>query len=440
MKALATAASSGLPALTVPVPTASGQDGLTTHFYGKDPTMPNTEILAALSGIHELLRELLRGVPAADAAAPYDPRLGCLSGQFAQTVYRETYWLREVVAGDADLTARVRHLFAAGSAPAPDAAVCGGLPPPAHLIDWAGEIQAEHLRRLATPDALPAHPLLVDDRLAWYLLQENARAYERMLALLWLRALRRPGDHYQVEMPLAPRLPALDRVEVKQGHYRIGSRGERHADDLELPPQAVELASFRISTRPVSNAEYLAFISDGGYQRRELWEADGLAWLEAAAPRPAAPLGWRQDARGCWYEQHLNGPADLLPDQPVNGINRHEARAFAAWTASLGRDHAGAVVQHEYQWEVAARAGLIDGAGRVWEWCANPLHPYPDFVPFPDSQAVDDVFSRGDGVLRGASLHTQRCLRRASYRSAAAPDSRWGFAGTRLVYPPGSGL
>ncbi len=47
----------------------------------------------------------------------------------------------------------------------------------------------------------------------------DARAYERMLALLWLRALSRPSDRYQVAIPLAPRPPAPDRVAVEQGHY-----------------------------------------------------------------------------------------------------------------------------------------------------------------------------------------------------------------------------
>jgi iron(II)-dependent oxidoreductase len=134
---------------------------------------------------------------------------------------------------------------------------------------------------------------------------------------------------------------------------------------------------------------------------------------------------------------NLNGPADLPPDAPVNGINRHEARAFTVWAASLGGGHAGAVVQHEYQWEVAARAGLLENAGLVWEWCANPFHPYPDFAPFGNLRASIEAFERAEGVMRGASLHTQRCLRRASYRHHAPADDRTCVAGVRLVYPPG---
>ncbi len=302
-------------------------------------------------------------------------------------------------------------------------------------MNWALEIQQENLRRLATPGALPDHPLLDDDRLTWFLLQGHARAYERMLSLKRLRNLRMDRGEYRVGSPLAPRLPQADAVLITQGHYRIGSRYEPFALDHELPPQAVELASFRIARRPVSNAEYLAFLRETGVDRHPAHGPD------AETDRPEArivkaPLGWRRDAAGAWYQMNLNGPSDLSPEQPVSGLDRHEAMAYAAWADSLGGEHTGAVLQHEYQWEVAARAGHLPSAGQVWEWCANPFHAYPGFTPFPDARLSQIGFDQKHGVLRGASLHTQRCLRRASYRFDLPPDSRTAFAGLRLVYPP----
>lgn len=401
--------------------------------------MTNPEILGALSRVHAMLRDLVAGLAPAVANRPLDPRLGCPGWQLARAVYRETYWLREVIAGDSDLTSRVRHLFPDTSDAASGeglAATCAQLPPPDHLVSWAAEIQEEHLRRLATPGALPAHTVLADDRLAWFLLQETALAYERLLALKRLDAILRDPGGYRVAHPLVARTPGLDLVAVTQGHYRIGSRGDPFAYDNELPPQAVELASFRIARQPVSNAEMLAFVEAGGYAHSALWDEPGRQWLERVEPRPEAPLGWRRDPAGQWYEINLNGPSDLPPDQPAGGLNRHEARAFAAWVAGLGGDHAGAVIQHEYQWELAARSGVLEGTGGVWEWSANPFHPYPGFTPFPDAATSQAAFEQGEGVLRGACLHTQRCLRRASFRNHRHPDDRTGFSGVRLVYPP----
>lgn len=194
------------------------------------------------------------------------------------------------------------------------------------------------------------------------------------------------------------------------------------------------MVGFRIAKRPVSNAEFLAFIAAGGYRENRLWSKEGQRWRDGSSV--AAPLHWRRDRAQCWYGIGLRGPADLQPDAPVVGVSRHEAQAFAAWVAELAGDLSGAVPQHEYQWEVAARAGRIEGTGQVWEWCANPFHPYPEFQPFPDRSISQADFDGDRFSLRGAGLHAQGCLRRASFRNRAASGDRHGFAGIRLVFPP----
>jgi iron(II)-dependent oxidoreductase len=395
--------------------------------------MPNPDLLAQFSSLHGLMRDLVHEAP--DDTTPV-ARLGTLGWYLGRSVYRELYWLREVVTGDADLSARVRHIFS-GIDPDP-AARCALLPPPPHILNWATQIQDEDLRRLATPGALPAHPLLAGDRLPWYLLQEAAKDFERMLSVRLVRSLGRSDpDGYLARVALAadPPLanPDLDLVGVTQGHYRIGSRHDPRAYDNERPPQAVELSSYRIARLPVTNAQYLGFMEAGGYADPAHWDQAGQTWL--AAHPVQAPLHWVRDPRGHWYGLGIAGPADLPPDQPVSGVSRHEVQAYANWVAGLGGLGAGAVPQHEYQWEVAARAGTIQGTGRVWEWCANPLHPYPAFTPFPEAAGVA-AFDRGFVSLRGACLHSQRCLRRAGLRHWANPAERHGFAGIRLVFPP----
>ena len=65
------------------------------------------------------------------------------------------------------------------------------------------------------------------------------------------------------------------------------------------------------------------------------------------------------------------------------------------------------------------------------------------FTPYDGYEAPvePELATRGldDGLvsLRGASLHTQPTLRRASFRRGAAADDNTLFAGTRLVIPPG---
>ncbi len=389
--------------------------------------MTSPTLLGQLNSLHAKQQQLLSAVPAEEANRQFHSGLPSLGWLYGRGVYLELHWLRVFLAQDSDLSRRVDHLFTPGELSL--AEQCAQLPPVAHLIQWAGQIRDEHLRRLATPGALPDHPHLAEDRLAWHLVQEQAKLYEQMLEVLNQRQLQQAPSH-RCQQRLLPAAPNWETRELSQGHYRIGARDEPKAYDNELPPQAVELSSFRIALSPVSNAQYLAFMLAGGYSEPELWSDAGRQWLQRSSSRH--PEYWREDAAGDWYEVALNGTSDLPPEEPVAGINRHEAEAFANWAGQQQATFVGAVLQHEYQWEIAARSGVLQRTGRVWEWCSNNFHLYPDYQPFPDSRPAAD---EQQAILRGASLHTQPVLRRASFRQWAPADEHHHFAGTRLVFP-----
>ena len=58
--------------------------------------------------------------------------------------------------------------------------------------------------------------------------------------------------------------------------------------------------------------EWLAFMDDGGYERPELWLAEG--WATAAAEGWAAPLYWAERTAG-WHEFTLAGERPVDPDR-----------------------------------------------------------------------------------------------------------------------------
>lgn len=392
---------------------------------------PDHQALGALASTHQLLLQLVETVPPRDCNRSFDglPSAGWLLGR---AVFTELHLIRGLVMGDDDLASRVRHLFA-DAAPAPDDPE-QPLPPQEHLLNWAREALDQHLIWLANPGQLPPHPLLEHGWLIWQLAQQHALTYERLLATITARSAQRDRGDYQVNEVLSAQLPADDSKRVEQGHYRVGARDGNGLAN-EKPAQLVELHAFRISRLPVTNAQYLAFIEDGGYRDAGWWDAAGRAWLQGSGS--AAPWGWRQDAQAHWYGIGTNGPLDLHPDDAVAGLSAHEARAFATWAAASGAGLTGAVPQHEYQWEVAARLGDIELFGRSWEWCANAFHAYPGYAapadPLLDSCAMDSDWQ----VLRGGCLHTQPSLRRSTFRRCALPGQRALFAGTRLVMPPG---
>lgn len=392
--------------------------------------MNHHELLGQLSVLHQMMSHLIDSVPEADCYHHHHPDIPPLAWLLGRAVYLETYWLREVVQGDADLTARVRPLFGAGVQPTET--LMQQLPPREHLLNWALGLQDHNTMLLANPTLLPPHPLVQEQRLLPLLLQQQAQLCEQMLAQLSERRLRQAED-YHVATPLRATAPSEAHTDVQQGHYRVGAKDDPAALDSELPPQMVHLHAFRIDTAPVSNGAWLSFIEAGGYDTQEMWSTEGWHWRQRHAPHPHH---WRRDAQGQWYGIGLNGPFDLLAEDAVNGISLHEAQAYAQWVSSLGGRLAGAVVQHEYQWEVAARTQAISDYGRVWEWCANPFHRYTGYQAPANAEEATLDFDAGHHSLRGGCLHSQRIQRRRSYRHHAAPDQRHLFSGTRLVFPP----
>lgn len=395
-------------------------------------TPVDPQSLGALSRQQQLLSQVVQDLPESDVNRRFHPALPSIGWLLGRAVYLELYWLREKLHGDDDLSARVRHLF--GHDVVPDAATDAQLPPREHLLNWALEVFDADLTRLANPSEQDLALMAQQPWLLNWLLQTLGRLSEQMMTGLLARAIQADDGSYQVGTALQPASPDAETTFISQGHFRIGAK-DGVAFDNERPAQTVELSSFRIATQPVSNGQYLAFMTAGGYTDDALWDVAGLAWRKTQPHH--APWHWRQDSRGHWYGIGLNGAADLVADDPVSGISHHEASAYARWVDSQGGELAGAVLQHEYQWEVAARTSVIRGFGRAWEWCSQPLHPYDGYDSPGDPELATD-FARGDMALRGGCLHTQPALRRASLRHGQPAGRQAGFCGLRLVFPPGT--
>jgi ergothioneine biosynthesis protein EgtB len=211
---------------------------------------------------------------------------------------------------------------------------------------------------------------------------------------------------------------------VAAGDVEIGHDGTGFAFDNELPRHRAHVPGFEIASRPASNAEFLAFVADGGYQRAEFWLSDGWALVKAQQWRQ--PLYWRE-AGGMWQEFTLQGLQPLDPARPVTHISQFEADAYASW--------AGARLPTEYEWETAAPAFRH---GDVWEWTSSAYGPYPGFRPGGRKNAgavgeYNGKFMSNQYVLRGGSAATPVGHARRSYRNFFPSSARWQFSGVRLA-------
>ena len=240
--------------------------------------------------------------------------------------------------------------------------------------------------------------------------------------------------------------PPMSWIEFGEGLVEIGHDGNGFAFDNETPRHREYLNAYAFASRCITNAEYGAFIQDGGYRRPELWLSEGWDWVNTN--QVAAPLYWEESEAGP-RQFTLHGMLPVEADAPVCHVSLYEADAYARW--------AGARLPTEAEWESASAHAAIEGNfvedgalhprpaprdpaslsqlfGDVWEWTQSAYAPYPGFrVAAGAVGEYNGKFMCNQYVLRGGSCATPRSHVRASYRNFFPASARWQFSGLRLA-------
>ena len=317
-----------------------------------------------------------------------------------------------------------------------------GIPGFDEVTDYASEIRTKVLEWFAEGAAGE------QARLVHFVLQHECQHNETINLLQHFS--RADGDPEP-----AHAAPDIDYVAIPVGVATIGGDGPA-AMDNEGPVHDVEVRPFALARHPVTQAQYAAFMADGGYDTRALWSEAGWRWRKTE--KADQPLYWTQDA----------------PDHPVAGVSWYEAEAFCRW--------AGARLPTEYEWEWAATGpkvgktpwggeaadwrhctiearrrndtkpngpggtapvgahpagaspfGVEDMLGNVWEWTSTLFNPYPGFAPWPYPGYSQAYFDGRHRVLRGGSWATRRWALRTSFRNWYLPEIRQILAGFRCA-------
>ena len=258
-------------------------------------------------------------------------------------------------------------------------------------------------------------------------------------------------------------------AQIPGGQFSLGSKPEDgFVFDNEKWAHLVEVTHFAMAKAPVTQAEFAAFVDDGGYDRQELWGEEGWLWRREA--ELAHPVYWKPSDAG-WLRRHFDDWLELEPNLPVANVNWYEAIAYCSWAQRR--------LPTEAEWELAAAAtpegsgfsadkrrypwgdnpalpahanldwlgmGCVDvGAfadgdspfgcrqmiGNVWEWTSSLFQPFPGFVADPYKDYSQPWFEDGRRVLRGGSWATRSRLIRTNYRNFFTPERQDVFAGFR---------
>jgi ergothioneine biosynthesis protein EgtB len=223
-----------------------------------------------------------------------------------------------------------------------------------------------------------------------------------------------------------------DPVVMPAGTWSLGSAPGGFVPGIEKWAHDVQVPEFEIDAQPVNWSQYIEFVDEGGYDREEVWHAEGWRWLQEQAalegrrgPRHVEQIG---SAGGAVRQSIFGKPTRMAGSQSVMHVSWWEADAYARW--------AGRRLPTEVEWEMAAHVAQRRGLrwGGVLEWTAGTLRPWPGFAQ--DAWTLGTQFEAAPHfgharVQRGASFATPARLVHVKMRRFAPPHRDDAFVGFR---------
>jgi iron(II)-dependent oxidoreductase len=392
--------------------------------------------------------ELLEPLSDEDLRAQWSPLMSPLVWDLAHIGHFEDLWLLrrlgEARTGDARFD-EIYDAFAHGREERQQLDLLA----PADARAFCAEVRERVLESLGRERFADDDPLTRGGFVHRMIVQHEHQHVETMLATLQLRG----GPDFPWHERRVPSAGGTSgEVRVPGGRFAMGSDDRRWAYDNERDRHDIELEPYAIDAHPVTNAAFLAFVEDGGYDDPRHWSEAGFRHRREA--KLEHPQFWERDAGG--WTRHRFGRHEPLPlDEPVQHVCWYEADAFAR--------RAGKRLPSEAEWERAAQgsratplsanlagqcfrpapvgaypAGVSDLGchqmiGDVWEWTSSDLAPYPGFEAFPYAEYSEVFFGSAYKVLRGGSWATDPCLARVTMRNWDLPIRRQIFAGFRCA-------
>ncbi|HEX8456999.1 MAG TPA: SUMF1/EgtB/PvdO family nonheme iron enzyme [Pyrinomonadaceae bacterium] len=395
----------------------------------------------------------------------------------------EAYWILQKVKGASAPDARYERLFDPISTPREQSK---NLPARREMEDYLARVRSATLQFLETArlDESAPSPLLKNGYVFQLVLEHERQHQETLAYLLHMldpaKKRRRTANGDAPEATAHARSVVRDMVTIEAGEFLLGAPWPMFVYDNELPAHTVSLPAFKLDRLLTTNEEYAHFIEEGGYRRREWWDAEGWQWRERE--NWTQPFYWTRQGTPdngdgdnghgkprAWNVRTMFAEGALEPQHPVAGVSWYEAAAYArfagkrlpteaewekaaSWHAAArrknlfpwgddapNRAHGNFDLRH---WETtpagaypagASADGCLDMAGNVWEWTSDAFAGYENFAAYPYPEYSETWFDGDHRVLKGGSWATHPSILRTSFRNFFRRHFRIAFAGIRLA-------
>jgi gamma-glutamyl hercynylcysteine S-oxide synthase len=324
-------------------------------------------LLGALRGVRAHTLELLADLTDEQMIGPQLPTVNPPLWEVGHVAWFQEYWCLRRLLGRAPLveagdalydSARVHH------------GTRWGLPLPARAatLGYARRVLDRVCDELGAPGAVAGRELDAAYFISLSLLHEcmhaEAFTYTRQTHGYAAPRLRFPAANLKPEIPGGD---VAGDAAIPGGTFKLGGGpGAWFVFDNEMWAHEVTVEPFRVARAQVSNAEFAAFVAEGGYGRREFWGEEGWRWREGAGA--LHPVYWKRAGRREWLRRDFDEWVPLEMNHPVLHVNWYEAGAYCRW--------AGRRLPTEAEWEAAASAEPaaggrgLSGRKRAYPWWA----------------------------------------------------------------------